>query len=135
MGSRSIRPLGAAPPLAVAVALALLAGPAAAQVSSSTNQTLEQVLGTRQVLPVPTDPNIGLREDRAYREQLRQLDVQKRAAASARRQQVIEGSGAALQQMRQRDLEAARQQQEEFQKEQIEGQELKFFQLQHGTGR
>src|SRR4051794_21486292 len=62
--------------LALAFGLALSAGTAAAgPISNSTNQTLGQVLGNRQTLPVPTDPNIGLQSDRAYRLQLQQQDL------------------------------------------------------------
>lgn len=120
------RRLGAAVTLAVAAALAAPAS--AGSPTLSTNQTLQQVLGNHQALPGPADPNIGLQQDRAYRQRLRQQDLQRQRAIGAGRQQEIRRSGAALQQMRQHDLDLQRQQQLQYQQQQIQGEQYRYYQ-------
>jgi hypothetical protein len=115
--------------LALAFGLALSAGTAAAgPISNSTNQTLGQVLGNRQTLPVPTDPNVGLQQDRAYRQQLQQQDMLNQNGVRTQRQQSIQDSGSAMQQMRQRDSDSISQELQQLQQQQNDAQELQHFQ-------
>ncbi|MFO1059446.1 MAG: hypothetical protein U1E53_21060 [Dongiaceae bacterium] len=108
---------------------------AAGSPTLSTNQTLQQVLGNHQSLPGPADPGLRLQQDRAYRQRLWQQDLSKQGAARAGRQQGIQGSGAAQQQMRQRDLDTQRQQQLQYRQQQLEGEEYRYFQQLETRGR
>jgi hypothetical protein len=112
-----------------AFGLALSAGTAAAgPISNSTNQTLQQVLGNRQTLPVPTDPNVGLQSDRAYRQQLQQQDMLNQNGVRSQRQQSIQDSGSAMQQMRQRDSDSLNEALQQLEQQQDDAQELQHFQ-------
>jgi hypothetical protein len=89
--------------IAVLSPVLTLAGTAHAQTSSD---TVEQVLGNRRPLPLPTDPYERSQADQLYSEQLRDQSLQSQGQAAQGQQQMIDQSGRQLQQ----NLQTQRQQ-------------------------
>jgi hypothetical protein len=101
-----------------------LAGTASrAQTSSN---TVQQVLGNRRPLPLPTDPYERSQADQLYSEQLRDQSLQSQSQAAQGQQQMIDQSGRQLQQ----NLQAQRQQ-DTLSQQQSESYLLQGLQMQH----